>query len=661
MVAERKVLIVEDEHIIQAHLRMALDELGYTVTGTAATATEALRSARNDAPHLVLMDVKLAAGDDGIEVARELRKRYDPALVFLTAFGDATTIARAQEVGANGYLVKPFTKPQIRATVSTAFSEHQRMRQVRESQRALASAVAGAGDAVIVTDVDGFVTFLDQKAVQLTGWSQSEALDRHVLDIVRLRSLQSLLAQALCTREPATAHAPVAATLIAHSGAELEIEWQLKDLTDTDDSRRGMVLLLRERNAREPARVHAAPSAARRFGAGTRMAIFSHDTVGLGHLRRCTNIAQALTTAYPGLSALMLTGSPAVHRYTLPQGVDYIKLPAVRKVAAEQYTSRTLGLSGDGVLKLRSNLVLHTLQDFRPDVLLVDHAPLGMKGELLATLEWLARHQPGCIKLLGLRDIIDDAPYVKSLWREQDMYGLLRRFYDHILVYGCQDVYDTVREYDFPPDLIARTTFCHYVQEQPSPQLDAEAAAIATGGKPLVVVTIGGGDGGEALISTHLAMLRRHAAEVDFATIVLTGPFLSAELQARFAEASAGLPVQLVEFVTSTSAYLARADLIVSTCGYNTMTQTLALGRKALVVPRVMHRQEQLVRARRLAELGLIEFAHPDALDPEQLYRSVRRLLDDEAQPIRAARQQRRIELDGTDQVARLCGQLTLA
>lgn len=537
--SRRKVLIVEDEHIVRMHLRLVVEQLGYTVSGVAADSGEALRAARANEPHLVLMDVRLPGAVDGIETARELRKQHDVAVVFLTAYGDDESIARAQELGAEGYIVKPFSTPQLRATISSAL--HDRARRTASGE-------------------------------------------------------------------------PVHPT---------------------------------------------ARTAPARFGAGTRLAIFSHDTLGLGHLHRSMNIARALIARHPGLSVLLLTGSPAVHRYSLPEGVDYIKLPAVRKVAAEEYEARSLGVSGAGVLEMRSNLILRSLADYAPDVLLVDHAPVGTKGEMRPALEWLARNRPSCVKLLGLRDVIDDPAYVRKLWSEHGTYRVLEELYDRILIYGCREVFDPTEAYAFPAAVAAKTTFCHYVPEFRPGGIDDEARAIDTGGRRLVTVTIGGGDGGgETVIGNYLAMLRRFRERIDFDSVILCGPFLPPDLRARFDAEIRGLPARLLDFVPSTSPYLARADVVVSTCGYNTMTQNLSYARRALIVPRVMHRQEQWIRASRLADLGLIECLHPERTTPERLFDSIRALLADPREPLTEARAEGRIALDGAERIAALCGEL---
>ena len=527
---QRNVLIVEDETIVQLHLERIVEEMGHRVSGTATTFAEAMAEAERDPPELVLMDVNLPGRRDGIDAARELRREYDCAVVFATAYGDEATLTRAEGLGS-GYLVKPFTNAGVRATIQTVLSG----------------------------------------------------------------------------REPARDLAPPKSTSLA------------------------------------------------RFGPSTRMLFYSHDTFGLGHLQRSSNLIRTLLETYPGLSALLVTGSPVASRYHLPVGADYVKLPAVRKVASEKYSARSLRISDAGVRRLRRNLLLRTVQDFDPNVVLVDHAPVGMRGEMRPALEWLqARGTCRCI--LGLRDIADAPDAIISLWREQGIYDAMRDFYDDIVIYGHPDVFDPVARYEFPDDVAAKARFVGYVCE-PSERCEERPDS---DGVPRVAVSIGGGDGAEGLIDVFLEMLAGFEQDVDFHTEILTGPLLRPELLHEFRARARGLPVEVLDYMPSTSSWFSRADLVVSTAGYNTCTQLLTHGRRALLVPRVLHRREQLLRSHRLEELGLVSWLHPDGLTPSGLFGAIREALDSDEEPLSEARRVSRLPLDGAERFAAFCGELAV-
>ncbi len=134
-----RILIVEDEVIVREDLRDSLEGLGYEVVGAAVTAREAIRQTQELRPDLVLMDIKLKDDMDGIEAAQSIRARYTLPVVFLTAFADERTIARAAAACPYGYLTKPFNERAIRATIEVALHRY------REEKRPTFQLIEPAG------------------------------------------------------------------------------------------------------------------------------------------------------------------------------------------------------------------------------------------------------------------------------------------------------------------------------------------------------------------------------------------------------------------------------------------------------------------------------------------------------------------------------------
>jgi len=398
----------------------------------------------------------------------------------------------------------------------------------------------------------------------------------------------------------------------------------------------------------------AAPRRRAPFRGPTRMLVYSHDTLGLGHLRRCQNVIRGLAARHAGLSTLLVTGSPAAYRYELPPRTDYLKLPAVRKIAPDEYEARSLEMTDADILDLRRNLLVRMVRDYQPDVLLVDHAPLGMKGELLPALELLQRRGT-CTRILGLRDVIDDPARVREQWTRQGVLEALPWAYDLVVVYGSPEIYDTVRAYSLPDDVARRTHSVGYVCDGST---GADAPPEESPGPPRVVLTIGGGDGGsDTLVEPFLSMLRRYRGRLDLRVQALLGPFVPEDVERRLRAQAEGLPVEVHTFVQRPQDLFRSADLVVATAGYNTSVEILAHGQRALLIPRVMHRTEQLIRARRFAELGLVECLHPDEATEERLRDVVLGLLASEPALVRA-RERRLVPLDGAARFAELCARL---
>ena len=120
---EIKIMIVEDETLVADHLRLLLEEFGYIVCGSESNGQEALVRIEEERPHLVLMDIRLGGGMDGVEVARRVWEEHGVPSVFLTAYSDQETLDRAVMSNPFGYLVKPVTSEQLKAAVEVALHQ----------------------------------------------------------------------------------------------------------------------------------------------------------------------------------------------------------------------------------------------------------------------------------------------------------------------------------------------------------------------------------------------------------------------------------------------------------------------------------------------------------------------------------------------------------
>ena len=363
-----------------------------------------------------------------------------------------------------------------------------------------------------------------------------------------------------------------------------------------------------------------------------RFLFYCHDSFGLGHFRRTLSLAEYCTATLPRAEVLIVTGSPMAHAFGLPPRVDFIKLPTVTKLSDGTYTARSLDMEFAALLDLRAALLRETAQAYHPDVFLVDHAPVGLKGEALPTLKLLRATRPECLCVLGLRDIIDASNLVRQAWAQEGIYSTLEHLYHLILVYGCQKFYDPVVEYALPPTIAQRVHFCGYLDRlaKTFPQAGDTPACLLTttlrrelpsSADRLVVLTAGGGGDGFPLMHTYLLGLRQ-LAKAAFTSVLVSGPLMEASELRMLHELAASLPAgtaRIEPFRPDLLPLFTDADLVVSMAGYNTVCELLALRQRALLVPRIAPRQEQLVRATLLAERGLVQMLHPEHLTPERL------------------------------------------
>lgn len=354
-----------------------------------------------------------------------------------------------------------------------------------------------------------------------------------------------------------------------------------------------------------------------------RIAFYSHDTQGLGHIRRNIALAGAIVAAEPRTDVLILTGAPQATSLPLPANTEVITVPTVAKDADGEYAAATFAMDLDSLLSLRSNLITTALTAFAPDVVVVDKVARGLDGELeqgLAALRGARGHTTGKRPrvVLGLRDILDDPLTAIHEWRKNGTTQIIRDHYDEVWVYGDPAVVDVVADYDLPRTVADRVRYTGYLAEGRSQGLIAprDEPKRRPVPRPYVLCMVGGGQDG---YDTALAFARA-SYPAGHTGVIVTGPYMQPSLRLRLktiAEERGDLVIR--EFVTNTIELIGDAEAVVSMGGYNTVCEVLTEDVPGLIVPRVRPRQEQLVRADRLSALGLVDAMHPDDVTAERL------------------------------------------
>ncbi|MFN6463693.1 MAG: ATP-binding protein [Nostoc sp. DedVER02] len=183
---QARILVVEDEVIVARTIASQLTQLGYIVTGTASSGKVAIAKALETHPELILMDIILKGEMDGIATASKIREQLDVPIIFVTAYGDDHTLERAKITQPFGYIVKPFTTKDLRIAIEIGLLKHQLERELRESRDQLATLLNSMSDAVIATNEQGKVTFINPAAEAITGWQQKDALGNEAAKIFHL-------------------------------------------------------------------------------------------------------------------------------------------------------------------------------------------------------------------------------------------------------------------------------------------------------------------------------------------------------------------------------------------------------------------------------------------------------------------------------------------
>ena len=335
--------------------------------------------------------------------------------------------------------------------------------------------------------------------------------------------------------------------------------------------------------------------------------LYSHDTYGLGHLRRNLRIANHLLSQGDWLRIVLVSGSSVAGAFPIPPGLTVVKLPSVRKVGAELYQPVNPALSIGLIRRTRTAIMADVVRRFRPDLLLVDHSPAGMNGELRGVFDAVGEHSPATRVVLGLRDVLDDPATVAKMWTEQDIYPLLEEMYDEILVYGSREVFDVGRQYRLPLRLQQRLRYTGYLGPAGAHNLDG-AVRPGQAGRPYLLATAGGGGDGVEVLSAAMEA----GALLGLATKVITGPLIDDsdfETLDRLAGRTAG--VELVRFHPHLRAAMAGAAAVVTMGGYNSLCEAISVRVPTFVVPRCHPRLEQTIRARLFAERGLVDVVSP--------------------------------------------------
>jgi len=364
--------------------------------------------------------------------------------------------------------------------------------------------------------------------------------------------------------------------------------------------------------------------------------MYSHDTYGLGHLRRTMAIAEHLRQR--GVNILILTGSPLAGRYETPEGVDYVRIPGMIKKTNEEYLPLSIKINARHALNIRRNIIVATAKAFQPHLFIVDKAPMGLRREVIPTLKWLKRRLPRTRTILGLRDIMDDAVSTSREWREKGVYEVLDQYYSEIWVYGNQDLYDPVVEYDIPDGISRKMVFTGYIPRHvPTAQAMArtrrEERLLPE--EKLVVVTTGGGGDGYPLMDAYLSMLEEGGAPAH-RVIFVSGPFMPKPEREAVSRRAGRLKARFYHFYRRMETLMGLADVVVTMGGYNTTCEILSQGKPCLVVPREVPRLEQRIRAEVMSGRGLIEYLPWHALTPDAIREKLTHLLGNPA-PYKAA------------------------
>lgn len=349
---------------------------------------------------------------------------------------------------------------------------------------------------------------------------------------------------------------------------------------------------------------------------GARILIYSHDTFGLGHLRRCRAIAHGLVERYKQLTVLILSGSPIIGSFDFRSRVDFVRIPGVIKLRNGDYTSLGLHIDLEDTLAIRSSIIQHTAEVFDPDLFLVDKEPTGLRGEVAETLSFLRKR--GTINVLGIRDILDDSETLSNEWDRKNVLPTLVNDYDEIWVYGLASIANPLMDIDLPHSVREKMRYTGYLRRE-VPDLPVSPTP-HTPDSEYILVTPGGGGDGEMMVDWVLRAYEQSADRIGVPAVVVLGPFMPVEIRNRFEERAESLEsITTLTFHSHMELLTANAKAVVAMGGYNTFCEILSFDKPALIVPRTVPRKEQLIRATKAVDLGLAAMIDTERSDDTYL------------------------------------------
>lgn len=188
-----KILVVEDERITAEDIKDGLISLGYKVPAVVHSGEDAVEKAGEFRPDLVLMDIMLEGEMDGIEAADEIKKHYDIPVIYLTAYSDENTLERAKKTEPSGYVLKeptgfihkPFEESELHSVIEITLYRH---KMEKSHDQWICALLESINEALIATDSDGKIKFMNNMAEDITGWMQEDAIERDLEDVFRIQS-----------------------------------------------------------------------------------------------------------------------------------------------------------------------------------------------------------------------------------------------------------------------------------------------------------------------------------------------------------------------------------------------------------------------------------------------------------------------------------------
>ncbi len=302
--ADILLLVAEDEKLLSIEIRRRLEKLGFSKLIIVSTGEEAVEISLSKPIDLILMDIFLDGPMDGIDAASAIREKKKIPVIYLTGHADQETIKRAKLTEPFGYVIKPFQDLELLTSIEMAVYKHQMELTMRDQERWQATTLENLGEAVVSTDGQGCIRYINQYAERLLGLQAEAALGMRITDAVHLstengksRTMEFVL-EAL--RLQGGKSLKQQATLYGAHGMAIPVDVSMAAMHNDDDKVAGVVLAIRNITSTKVAelRLKQSMSDLRRTFEETVSALArtaeKRDPYTAGHQQRVTQLATAM-------------------------------------------------------------------------------------------------------------------------------------------------------------------------------------------------------------------------------------------------------------------------------------------------------------------------------------------------------------------------------
>jgi predicted glycosyltransferase len=342
------------------------------------------------------------------------------------------------------------------------------------------------------------------------------------------------------------------------------------------------------------------------------------------------NMAASLSHALQGCSILILTDLSNLGRHKIPEGVDYIHLPAAILEDSVARVTKGREYGSADARKTRYRIAQGTIKTFRPDLVLFDDNILehSQVREIEKLASYIVNEVPRAKIIWGLSDTLGGPEYVKTQWANNGALRLFDRYADEILIFGAREIFDLGEAYEVPERIARKFVYTGYLTRRTPPPLRSGDEGGRTRRKlPTILLALGGGPESFTVIDSYLRALERGKGGLPVRSFIVASPGLAPHQLRELTWRAQRLGNVVFRRHDAKLLLNARhADLVICDGRYEIMCEILPYHKMAMVMANANERLENSFRARLFQAHGLVTIV-PGNHDPSAMRKLILKML----------------------------------